>query len=137
MISIFARVKKLNLPLGQYIVFSGGVLEAFGIRETRDVDVVVIPDLFKKLRESGLYKEEMRFGKLWLFSDNIDIGLKLDWENYSTTTEEAIKTAVIINGVPFLNLQEMIKFKKAMGREKDFKDIELIKEYLKNNEDKK
>ena len=30
-----------------------------------------------------------------------------------------------------MNLNELIKFKTALGREKDFKDIELIKRYIK------
>lgn len=30
-----------------------------------------------------------------------------------------------------MNLYELIKFKTALGREKDLKDIELIKKYLK------
>src|SRR5256885_1951788 len=128
--NIFERVEKLNLPFGEYVVIGAGILEALGMRETRDVDVIVRPTLFKKLRESKIYKEEIRWGKLFLFADDIDIGTKLDWENYSTTIEEAIKTATIINGVPFLNLQETIKFKKAMGREKDFRDIKLIEQYL-------
>lgn len=130
--SIFERVKNLHLPLGEYVVIGAGILEALGIRDTRDVDVIVIPELFEKLRESKVYKEEMRWDKLFLFADNIDIGSKLDWENYSTTIEEAVKTATIIDGVPFLSLEETIKFKKAMGREKDFNDIDLIEKYSKN-----
>ncbi len=130
--TIFERVKNLHLPLEEYVVIGAGILEALGIRNTRDVDVIVMPKLFKKLRESKAYKEEIRWGKLFLFADNIDIGSKLDWENYLTTIEGAIKTATIIDGIPFLNLQETIKFKQAMGREKDFKDIKLIEEYLKN-----
>lgn len=58
---------------------------------------------------------------------------QLDWEEYSTTTEEAIQTATIIDGIPFMNLNELCKFKEALGRDKDFKDIELIREYQRNN----
>ena len=128
--TIFERVKRLHFPVGQYVVFGGGILEALGIRNTYDVDVMVTSELFEKLRESKIYKEEVRWGKIFLIGDQIEIGTKLDWENYSTTIEKAINTATIIDGVPFLNLQETIKFKKAMGREKDFTDIELINEYL-------
>jgi len=130
---IFERVKNLGFPIGEYIVFGSGILEALGIRESRDIDVMVLPELFKKLRESKKYKEEMRWGKIFLFGEDIDIGAKLDWENYSTTIEEAINTAMIINGIPFLNIKETIKFKKAMGREKDTRDIKLIKGYLKKH----
>ena len=54
----------------------------------------------------------------------------MGWEKYSIKIEEANKSALFIEDIPFMNLNELIKFKTAMGREKDFKDIELIKEYL-------
>ena len=38
-----------------------------------------------------------------------------------------------LKNINFLATQESIKFKQAMGREKDFKDIALIEEYLKNS----
>ena len=119
--------------MGEYVVIGAGILEALGIRNTNDVDVIVKPILFEKLRESKIYKEEMRWGKIFLIGDQTEIGTKLDWENYSTTIEEAINTAMIINGIPFLNIKETIKFKKAMGREKDTRDIKLIKGYLKKH----
>lgn len=130
---IFERVKKLDFPLGKYVVVGGGILEALGLRNTNDVDVVVMPELLGKIRESKKYKEEIKWGQLFLTGDKIDIGTKLDWESYPTKIKEAIKTAFVINGVPFLNIEETIKFKKALGRQKDFKDIKLLEEYSKNN----
>lgn len=41
-----------------------------------------------------------------------------------------IRNAEIIEGVPFIRLSELIKFKMALGRDKDKKDIELIEQYL-------
>jgi len=127
---IIKKVKELDFPFGEYVIIGGGILEALGIRDTNDIDVVVTPNLLKKLRESGKYKEEIKWGKLFLLGDKIEIGDKLNWDNYSTEISEAIKTATIIDGVPFLNIEETIKFKTALGREKDFKDIILIEKYL-------
>ena len=129
---IFERVKNLHFPVGEYVVIGAGILEALGIRNTNDIDIIVAPEFFEKLREYKIYKEEIRWGKIFLIGKDIEIGTKLDWENYKTTTDQAIRTATIVNGIPFLNLEETIKFKKAMGRKKDFKDIELIESYLKN-----
>lgn len=131
--NIFERAKKLNLPLGEYVIIGGGILEALGLRDTDDVDVAVTPNLFEKLRESKKYKEETKWGKLFLIGDKIEIGAKLNCDNYSTKIDEAIRTVTIIDGVPFLNIEETIKFKTALGREKDFKDIELLKIYQKNH----
>ena len=128
---IFEKVKNLNLPLGEYVVIGGGILEALGIRKTNDLDIIVTPKLLKELGKTGKYKEEIKWGKLFLIGDKIEIGSKLDWENYSTKLDKAIKTAVVINGIPFLNIEETIKFKKALNREKDLKDLVLIKNYQK------
>lgn len=130
---IIKKVKNLDLPLGEYVIVGGGILEALGLRETNDIDVAVTPKLLEKLRESGKYKEEIKWGKLFLTGDKIDIITQLNWDKYSTKTEEAIKTATIIDGIPFLNIEETIKYKTALGREKDFKDMELLKDYQKKH----
>ena len=51
-------------------------------------------------------------------------------EDYRPNTKNLLKNADIINGVPFLQLNELLKFKEALGREKDVKDIELINQYI-------
>jgi hypothetical protein len=65
-----------------------------------------------------------------LKKDDIDILPNLMFGNYIGDTKKLIKTADIINGFPFIKLQEFIKFKKQLGRQKDFEDIELMKNYL-------
>jgi len=128
---IFKKLKELNLPLGEYVSVGSAPLAARGIREAGDLDIAVTPKLLKKLIDSKKYQEVEKYGKLFLEADNIEISPELNRDGYSITTEEAIKTADIINGYPFLNITETIKFKKALGREKDFKDIELLKDYQK------
>ena len=132
---IIEKAKSLNLPFGQYIIIGAGILQALGLRDTNDIDVVVTESLFEKLKASGKYKEDVKYNKKFLVADDVEITMPLSWADYSTTTEEAIKTALVIEGIPFLNIQETIKFKTALGREQDFKDIELLKNYAraKNN----
>lgn len=124
------KVKGLNFPAGRYVVVGGGILAALGIRDTSDIDIAVMPELYAKLRSTGEWQEEERYGKLFLMQDDVDIIPRLDWEGYSTTTKDAIASAVIIDGVPFMNLEELKKFKKALGREKDAADEKLIEQYL-------
>lgn len=129
---IFKKLKELNFPLGEYVLVGSGPLAARGIRKASDLDIAVIDKLWQELINSGNYKIEERYGRVFLAeknSDDVDIIKQLDWDAYSTTSEEAIKTADIINGYPFLNIAETIKFKKALGREKDFRDIKLLEDY--------
>lgn len=127
---IFKKLAELNLPLGEYVLVGSGPLAARGLREANDLDIVVSHKLFSILHDSGKYKEVEKYGLIFLQSGDVEIIPQLDWDAYQTVVEEAIRTADIINGFPFLSIPETIKFKTAMGREKDFKDIELLKNYL-------
>ncbi len=129
---IFSRVKALDLPFGEYVVVSSGTLEALGIRSARDLDIAVTPKLFDKLHTEGGWAEEERYGKLFLSKPGIDIIRQLSWDAYPITNEEAIASALIIDGIPFMNLDELKRFKRALGREKDFADIKLIEAYEEN-----
>jgi hypothetical protein len=124
---LFSKLKELNFPKGEYVVTGSGILGALGLREVNDVDIAVTPHLLASLQSTGEWTEEIRYNKIFLMKDDVDIASQLSWEDYATTTEEAIQSATMIDGFPFLNLEETIKFKQAMGREKDFHDIELIK----------
>lgn len=127
--NIIEKIKELNLPSGQYVIVASSVLDVLGIRKAQDIDIAVTKNLFQKMRQTGEWKEIEKYDKIFLEKEGFDIIPQLDWENYTTTTEEAISSALVIEGIPFMNLNELIKFKTALGREKDFKDIELIKEY--------
>jgi len=41
-----------------------------------------------------------------------------------------IDDAEIIDGLPFVKLEYVVKYKKQDGREKDLKDIETIEKFL-------
>jgi len=128
--NIISKIKELNLPYGKYIVVGSGTLDVLGIRQAGDIDIAVTKDLHKELRGTGEWEEEEHYGKIFLKKDIFELNPELTWENYHTTLYEAMASALVIEGVPFMNIDELCKFKKALGREKDFKDLELIKNYL-------
>lgn len=128
---IIKKIKRLNFPFGQYVVIGSGILEVLGLRKAEDIDIAALPELYAQLRATGVWKEEERYDKIFLKRDDIEINPKLSWSDYSTSAEEAIASAVIIEGVPFMNLKELRKFKQALGREKDRVDIALIDKYEK------
>lgn len=113
------------------MVVGGGLLDALEIREVNDIDICVAPEVLKKFKDKNGWRSSERWRKTFLKKKEYDMFSELAWEDCQTTREEAIRTAEYINGVPFLNIQETIKFKKALGRDKDFQDIELLEMYLK------
>ncbi|MFA6519765.1 MAG: hypothetical protein WCT41_03000 [Candidatus Paceibacterota bacterium] len=127
--NIIEKAKELNFPPGEYVIVGSGPLEALDIRQAGDIDIAVLPELFERLRATGEWEEEERYGKIFLKKEKVDIIPKLSWSEYPTTTEEAIASAMVIDGIYFMNLDELKKFKKALGREKDFADIARIDAY--------
>jgi len=139
MLSISKKVKELNLPLGKYVVV-GGAMEAMGIRQANDIDIVVTEDLFNELIRKGwpicecekcrdMRKNGSRYRVLK--SQGVDIFPDYSWrDKYLANTEELIKNANVIDGVPYVQLEELLKWKTAAAREKDLKDIKLIESFL-------
>ena len=128
--NIFQKVKNLNLPKDKYTVFGGGVLEALKIRKRGDIDLVVTQDVYADLKEKG-WREIVRLdGTKSLKENNFDIAVNLNCGGYKAPTKYLLEKSTIIEGVPFVNLEEIIKFKKCRNSKKDRNDIKLIKEYL-------
>ncbi len=132
MLDYILRVKELNLPEGEFMVCGSAILDVLGIRKAQDVDILVSPELFKKLEGNG-WKRHHRYVTTLEHPQGIS-GAKqtLDFmkENYSL--KEALPLATYIEGVPFMSLEMLLHAKTQLGREKDLRDIELIREYLGN-----
>jgi len=129
--NIFEKVKSLGLKLGEYVVISGGVLEAHGIRKAGDCDLVVTDEVFEQMANDGW---EIIFwnDKFILIKDAFEAARDCNYNNYLPDTKKLILEADVINGCAFASISETIKYKKELGREKDKKDVELIEKYLKN-----
>jgi hypothetical protein len=134
--NIFEEVEKLNFPKDEFMVLGSGILGALGIREIGDIDLLIKPELFEKLKQNGWKYEVIEInGKP---RDMISKGLvqafkDFWWEEGEFGPEEGIARAEKINGIFFIPLKTLLEVKKAMGREKDIKDVALMEEYLKIN----
>jgi hypothetical protein len=130
---IIERIKLLNLPVGKYIVFGSAVTEIHGIRKARDIDLVITRDLYKELKKRG-WKRKWNFRRMLTcralkFGSN-EAFTNLFWKDYQIKTEDLIKNAEFIDGVPFMSLQDYLFYKKHLPREKDKRDVELMENYI-------
>lgn len=127
--SVFTKVKKLNLPLGEYAVFGSGLLEVLHIRKVDDIDLAISKEIFDRFKKEG-WEQSPKSNEI-LVKEPFEAFYKFTSKNYNPNVPKLIKEAVIINGVPFVRLEEIIKFKKSFGRPKDLVDLKLIEKYLK------
>jgi hypothetical protein len=131
MLDYISRVKKLKLPDKEFMVCGSAILDVLGIRKAQDVDILVSPKLFKQLEKDG-WKRHHKYTTTLEHPKGISGAkqtLNFMKENYSL--EGALPLATYIEGIPFMSLEMLVNAKTQLGREKDLKDIRLIKNYLK------
>ncbi|MBN1779221.1 MAG: hypothetical protein JW816_03315 [Candidatus Buchananbacteria bacterium] len=123
----FSVIKKLNLPVGTFAIFGSGPMAVRGIRESHDIDLIVRTSVWNDLSARheviGENKNLIKIGNIEIWKDRVNLSDKID---------EMIDNAEIINDLPFVKLSYLLEWKKFMNRDKDKKDIILIKQYLNN-----
>ena len=130
---LIEKVKALNLPKEQYLIIGSGAMVVRSMREGADIDIVTTPELYNKLAKEYPLKNED--GK-----EQIDLGEDVEilkegmWNDSSIVPfPEMLEKADFIEEIPFLNLDHLLIFKQKLNREKDIRDIELIKNFRQNN----
>ena len=132
---IIQTMKKLQLPNGHYAVFGSGLLDVLGLKQARDIDVVVTKKLFTMLSSTGEWE-------LFTYADGY-AGLRdeahmieLFYQSSMPYCSEEdigggmIHNSIAIDGVQFVRLADILRWKQAMGRPKDIRDVQLIEQFL-------
>ncbi len=130
---IIEQVKGLKLPDGEYAVFGSALLEVLGLRESGDIDILMTRRLFESL---GSDWERFKY-------PNGDDGIRRGGEkaveafyycNFLKMSEEVVEDMIVkavdLGGVKFVSLDATAKWKNQFGRDKDLRDVKLIKKYL-------
>lgn len=124
---IIEVLKKWNFNSKDYVVVASSSLVLHGIKDTtNDIDISVSDELYNKL----LNDYDCHFVEL---DDNGDAIYRIDGE----ITDELdfgktfyLEDKDIIDGIQTQTLENIIKLKQKLNRDKDIKDIELINKYL-------
>ncbi len=127
---IIKKVKELNLPENSYVVFGSAPMAIAGLRESGDIDMMATSGVCESLEGKGWQRVSKGNKDTPLTRDVFEVHKNWEFSSYSPTLGELLKTAIVVDGVPFASLEEVRKWKSAWGRPKDIKDIELIDGYL-------
>ncbi len=122
------ELSALNLPSEDFAVFGSGPMVIRGIRENDDIDLVAREYLWKKLADK--YPENVKSDKE-IAIDHLSIFR--NWLPWFSDVEELINTADIIDGIRYVGLENVKKWKEACGRDKDLEDVKQINKYLDEN----
>ena len=118
---IIKRLNSFPYSKDEYWVITGSAMVLYGIREmTHDIDMGCTSRMADQLEKDGYVSTLTESGnRKFLIEDDIEI-----FENWKYGSIERI------DDIPVLSLDGLIEMKKSLGREKDYRDILLIKEFM-------
>lgn len=127
-----AEIKNKLTSLGvsgtELIIVGSGILDLLGIRPNNDIDLLISKETFYKIAGHGHEILQRPDGSEKIEVD--DIELMHDWYG-KKVSDAAIKTTVI-DGIKFMSIEEVHRWKALLDRSKDQADILLIDKYLEN-----
>ena len=118
---IINRLNTFPYSKDKYWVITGSAMVLYGIREmTHDIDMGCTSRMADQLEKDGyVYTLTESGNRKFVIGEDIEI-----FENWKFGSIERIE------GIPVLSLEGLIEMKQSLGREKDYRDITLIKEFM-------
>lgn len=132
---LISLLKSLKLPKNDFAIFGSGPMYPRGIKELNsDIDLIARGEAWERAKtlNNAEIKQSGTGYVVKLFDGAIEIFDSWTGENWDIN--ELIDTADEFDDIKYVTLENVIKWKKQMAREKDFEHIRLIEEYLKKND---
>ena len=119
---ILERLRALDWPADEYWLVAGGAMVMYGLRpETHDLDLGCTTARADALEAAGVPFEEMSDGSGRRFTVSGDVEAFENW---------LMDRVELVDGVPAVSLQGLREMKRALGREKDLRDVARIDAFL-------
>ena len=121
---IIERMKSFPYEQEDYWIITGAALVLYGIRQkTHDIDLGCTERMADILQQQGYLHKVMDDGCRWFkLSEDLEV-----FENW--LYDEVVR----VDGLPVMSIRGIMEMKEALGRDKDLRDLQLIRNYLKEN----
>ncbi|MGI9222066.1 MAG: hypothetical protein ACR2QS_13635 [Woeseiaceae bacterium] len=130
MSNLLKRVARLGLPDGDFAIFGSGPLLVRGIIDaTNDIDIICRGPAWEKAVSIGEKAFLPDYDVEIVSIDDGAITLGRSWGIGDFDTNELIDSAEMIDGLPFVQINYVIDYKRIAGRSKDLQHLELIKQH--------
>jgi CBS domain-containing protein len=132
----------LNKKCVKYVLIGGTAAILYGSpRVTKDIDILIEPsaensnNLLKALKEAGFGTANLTSAKkilnneVTIFKDYtvLDVFTKLKGSDFKTVWQNKRMKRINHESVPVIDLDELIKVKKAAGRDIDLEDVKILR----------
>ena len=128
--SLFDRVKSLNLPVGDFAIFGSGPLIVRGIiPASNDLDIICRRQAWERVKAIGEleYLSKYDVTVVTMCDGRLTFGTR--WAIGEFDIDELIDGAEEFDGLPFVRLEHVTNYKKISKRPKDLRHIEALKAY--------
>lgn len=130
---IIDRVRALELPADEAVVIGSGVLDALGLRQSGDVDLVVTPHCFERFKKDSRWHIGEKNGEP--IASMADVEAFLSWGSEGVPNFGALyEGGVTIEGIRFAHPRFVMAWKRQRASEKDVHDIALLEEYMNHHD---
>ena len=127
---LLGKLNSLGLSADDYAVFGSGPMFAHGIKDLgHDLDIIARGNAWRQACSTSSPPTAI-FGGLVVNLFNGEIEIFDSWVPGDWDVNDLIDTAEIIEGIRFVTLGNVVKWKRLMGREKDLIHIKMIEDYL-------
>lgn len=123
------KLRKLGLPLNEMLIVGSGTMALYGLKENNDLDLWVTKKVYDKMLKDSRFSPN---GKMLETKDGL-IEADHRFICVKDKVEDHLKRATIVNGFYFQSLQDVLEWKRCMGRPKDHDHIKMIEDYMKKN----
>ncbi len=123
-VNFLNELDEIEIPKDKMILVGSATLSLYGVRENKDLDIIVSPNIFNTLVKDERFKEGTSLAGVCMSYKNVDFH-----DNtfpFKTSVEEELNNALIIDGYYFYSLKRIIEWKQIMIRPKDINDLSLI-----------
>jgi len=126
------QLRRLRLPMNKVLIVGSGTLALFGLKKNDDLDLWVTEDLFRLMKSDKNLKPVMKHGRLFYETKDGNIEASNKMACTKGRVEEYLKRSILVYGIHFKSLNDLLDWKKCMGRPKDKEHIKLIEKYKKS-----
>lgn len=126
------QLRRLGLPLNKVLIVGSGTMALLGLKKNDDLDMWVTEDVFRNMKNNKKLKPVMKHGRLFYETSDGMIEASNSMPCTKGRVEDYLKRAIIVYGFHFKAPNDVISWKRCMGRPKDKQHIKMIENYLKN-----
>ena len=128
------ELDKIGLTAGNAVLIGSGILDALGIRKSKDIDVTVNEDTYRILSADGRFKKANNHGREVLVDGLYEIGTSWGVLGKNQQFNDLFKQSIVIDSVRYITLEFLLAVKRSWltdtdVRQKDIDDIRLIEDY--------